>query len=61
MSACPSNNSGIKIKMNTDRWWNRNSGRETCHSATGSTTNLTGTDLSLERRFQVQNPGTNTA
>ena len=56
MPACPSDNSGIKIKMNTNRWWNRNTGRETCHSATVSTTNLTGTDLSLESRFRLRIP-----
>jgi len=67
MPACPSDNSGIKIKMNTDRWWNdtdrgiRSTGKETCQSATVSTTNLTRTDMGLETRFQVGNPCTNTA
>ena len=61
MPTCPSDNSGIKIKMSTDCWWNRNTGRETFHSASVSTTNLTGTDMRLERRVQVENPGTNTA
>ena len=43
----PSGKSSIKLKVTTDRWWNdadrgsRNTGRDTCASATVCTTSLT--------------------
>jgi hypothetical protein len=45
--ACPSDKSSIELKMSMEHWWsetdggNRSTQRETCSSATLSTTNLT--------------------
>ena len=36
----------------------KNTGRETCHSATLSTTNLTSTDLGLNTGFRGESPAT---
>jgi hypothetical protein len=58
MPARPSDNSGLKRKMSTDRWWNDT---DRGNSATSSGTKLTGTGLRLGTALQAESSGTETS